>query len=345
MSVISGSISAVDTAKSSADATSANMYNTEQTNATNLTLNEENNAANKQLQDEARGSTGHSVLPDYMGTAEVNAANDATSVYNSLKNSSLTQSQVAAILSKYNSDYAAEDKTANDIATGEWTNQALAEEQPVAAARTNVALTKRDSALDALSDTLNQIDAIQAKKGYVGDTFGNKNLAYSARRSAYGTAAGDISGAALTNAQDVQQIQSAGRNTQLQNINLGNQQATSALKRATTPNTTVAQQYSEALTPYSFFNTGYHAYTPYTAGSVQNMPTQTGNTSSLGAASGALSSVGSTALSSYLKSSGSNSAATGAATGASISGGGSAADWGSAATDATEGGTIADWSA
>lgn len=246
----------------------------------------------------AMGGKGNSILPYYMGDAERNlgtgAANAAQTIQSLNGGAGGTASQVSDILSKYGEGDSANTIFANDLASGRMTDQMLAENQPVAEARMGVATGKRNAALESLKQTLNDIDAIQSKKGFSGDSMGNRMMKFNANRSIMGTAAGDIAGARFQNATDRAAIQQQGRNMQLQNIDLSGKLARDQAGRLNLPGQVAAQQFTNSTAPLSFFNLGPHAPGEYN-------PNQVAVPGALQVAATAAGAAGNSALNYYLQ--------------------------------------------
>lgn len=201
--------------------------------------------------------TAAAVLPYYMGDIEKNAglaAGSMTQAIQQLQGSPAYQSgQYQAVFQQFAPAFAANAKTANDLASGATTNQMISEAQPVFGARMDVATGKRNSDLEQLKATLNNIDSIQAKKGFSGDSTSNQMVKFNARRAIAGDASGAISNAKLQNAMDTAGLQQQGRNLQLQNINLPDTLATAAASRVGAPGRNMAADYNTSLSPLNFF--------------------------------------------------------------------------------------------
>ncbi len=201
--------------------------------------------------------TSAAVLPYYMGDIEKNmgmSAGSLSSAIQKLQGSPEYQSaQYKAVFDQFAPAFAANAKTANDLASGATTQQMLDEAQPVNAAQMNVATGQKNAALEALKTTLNNIDNIQARKGFSGDSSGNQMLKFNATRSANTIGADAINNATLTNATRTEAIKQAGRNLQLQNINLPDTLAGAAASRVGAPGRAMAADYNSSLSPLNFF--------------------------------------------------------------------------------------------
>lgn len=212
------------------------------------------NAQNQSLFNQAHGSTGSAVFPQYL-TGEGGAG-----LFEPELGQDLVKSYAAANvpLSTFQS---ATDKTAgarnqaldftNSIFNGGVTNKMLTNVAPV---QTQRLATARSSSLDALHKTLDQIDASQANRGYVGDSYGNRLLSFQA-----GKEAGNSIGAAqLQNKQETADIQNYGDVTlPLQNINLPYQMNQQQASAAFLPQDEYLASLGQRMQPFNMLKLGY----------------------------------------------------------------------------------------
>lgn len=212
------------------------------------------------------------ILPYYMGGSEAilgkDAANVAAAIRAAAGDPTLRLADYSAMLGKYDAASEANDRLAEDLALGNITNEQLAEAAPVWAARTGAAESRRNAGLEALRETLNEIDSIQAGKGYSGDSTGKRMLRFNARRAIGTQAATDFAGANLENEMDRRMIKESGRNARLSNIDLPNRLAMAAIQRKQLPANAVASEFNAATEPLNFFNIGagqFRAQNPLTA--------------------------------------------------------------------------------
>lgn len=208
-----------------------------------------------------------SVLPYYMSGIESKMGLAAGTLSKAIQGAMGTPLQEMA---KYQSDIDANapgiDASRNfaqDIATGAETGKMLDEAGPTFDARTAAATGKRNSALESLKQTLNELDMAQSKRGFSSGSGGNNMLRFQARRAIEAAGSDDISGARLMNAQEGQAIRGAGRTMRLANINLPSEMATADIGRRGLPGTAAASRFSTSLAPLAFFNTGPHPYSPF----------------------------------------------------------------------------------
>lgn len=248
------------------------------------------NKQNLQEFEESRGSTGSAVLPLYLkegGTPfEGQLGQDLIGAYNdTFTPLSSFQSAIAPLAG---AETKANEFT-NDIFTGGVTNKLLSEAAPVQAARLS---TARQSAMTSLNQTLDAIDAAQAGKGFSGDSFGNRNLRFSANLAENNA----VSGANLQNLQENQQIQNYGNVTlPLQNLNLPASMSEQAGQLAFLPQSNFLQSTQARTAPFDFMRIA-----PGNPPASQPLPTPPPAFGTGAAVAGAVSSAGSTALNYYL---------------------------------------------
>lgn len=227
------------------------------------------------------------ILPYYGGRTEVDLFNNARQIWDSIQASGGTPEQKMAtfkqMLEQYEPANNANRNLVFDLATGKMTEQGVIESQPVFKARLGSAEAKRNAGLEALRETLNEIDAIQAGKGYSGDSTGKRVLRFNARRAIGTQSAADLADANLQNALEERTIRSQGRDKQIAGLGLADTMARADLSRTQIPEEAMTKSYINALQPFSFFNLGTHEFTkpePYV-----DMPDTTGAIASTAAGS------------------------------------------------------------
>jgi hypothetical protein len=332
---VSGTVGAVLSSDSAENANRTNRRNARDTNTTNVILNmlarggtiDAATAHRLGLPDNLVGQSS-AVLPYYLSDIEQSTGMQAGALTNAIQSlyasPELEMADYQRILGKYQPGFDANQQFATDIATGAETNKILGEAAPVFQARTDVATGKKNAALESLKETLNDIDAIQARKGYTGDTFGNRLLKFNARRSIATQGADDLGQAALQNAIEKAGLQQSGRQMRLNNVNLGDTLSRSDISRRALPGTATAQRFNTSLGPLQFFNIGPHQFTPF-----QNLPNQNPETSPWQLAAQGAAGVGNTALNYYLQNNLQRNASGAAGAGAAASlGSGAAANTG-----------------
>lgn len=281
MSVISGTIGAIlgsNAQKQSANTAAASQAAT--------------NAQNQNQYDISRGSQGSASLPLYLkgsngGLFEPQLGSDLVKAYG---DSSVPLSTFQAATDKTSGARNAALDFTGSIFNGGVTNRMLSNVAPV---QTQRLATARSSSLDALHKTLDDIDAQQANRGYVGDSYGNRLLSFQA-----GKTAGDaIGGAKLENAQQTADIRNYGDVTlPMQNIQLPYQMNQQQASAAFLPQDEYLASVGQRMQPLSMLRLGY-------TGPFQYTPLPTPPASAFGGAASALSNVaatGSNALQYYM---------------------------------------------
>jgi hypothetical protein len=212
--------------------------------AANRASNSQKNANQTNYQEflQSRGSQGNALLPMYMGGFENQLGQ------NLIGNYQMSQPDMASILAStggFGQGQSGANSLANSLFNGGYTQKLEDYFKPVASA--NVAYT-RQAAQQAFNNTMQNIRATQAAKGYSGDSYGNRQLQYGAQN----TAQGQIAGANLANLQQTQQIQNLGLNTALQNINMPYQMQQNSGNAALLPQQLYNNAILNSLQPLSF---------------------------------------------------------------------------------------------
>jgi hypothetical protein len=207
------------------------------------------------------------ILPLYFGSQEVNMARNATNLYNQInKQLGTPQEQydrAAATSARFDPAFNVNEGLVYDLATGKLIDKSIAESQPVFQARTDQAKAKRNAGLEALRETLNEIDSIQAGRGFSGDTTGNRLLRFNARRQVGTQAAQDMTDAQLANATEERNLRSGGRALQLSSLDLPGKMLSTSLSRDTAPLSAVINNQKLAQEPFAMFNIGPGQYNSY----------------------------------------------------------------------------------
>ena len=235
------------------------------------------------------------VLPYYFGQGgesglAQNALATTNAELNAYGNPTQTLAHYQQIANQMAPAQAQADQTASNLFNGQLQSTLLAQAAPVQAANTAGAQAQVQAGLQALSQQLNQIDAIQAKKGFTGDSAASNMLKFGARQNIAQGGAGALSAANLANAQMTQGIQSGVLSSQLSNVNLPNSQAQSDIGAAQAPLTALSSQTQNAQAPLAFFKMGQNSFQPL------NTPIQgaipSGLQAGLAAAGSGISSIG-----------------------------------------------------
>lgn len=274
----------------SVDPVATIMGNSAQNNATDTNARNvrNTNTANMLMQLMARGQsidarTAHilglppsmvgrssSILPYYMGDIESNLGMKAGELSQAMQGITpqTELGQYQSILDRGQPGFDAATKLSQDIVTGAEGDKMVAEGQPAMDARMGVATGKRNAALESLKQTLNDIDAIQSKKGFAGDSLGNRMMKFNATKNINTQAAGDIQGANFENAVSKAALQQQARNFRVSNLGIADSTARGDISRLGIPTSAAASRFNTSMGPLSFFNLGPHNYTPN-----QNLPT------------------------------------------------------------------------
>lgn len=199
---------------------------------------------------ESRGEGGYAFMPLYANTAggepiEPALWADALKVYDAAK-ANMSPGQAMEIFNTITGQWEPTQKAAEQVAanifSGEMERKQLEDARPVMAARTEMAEARKSAGLEALQQQLNEIRAIQKKKGFEGDSFGSNLMKFNARRSILTDSALAKAGANLENAVDERGIKTGILNTQLGSLSLPGQMATSAATFKTLPEVLALQR-------------------------------------------------------------------------------------------------------
>ena len=239
------------------------------------------NQQNYQMFEEAHGSNGSAVLPQYLKNPdgsyfEGKLGSDLIGSYN---NTSTPLSTFQAATAGLAPAQANANNLTNQVFNGGVTNGMLGNAAPVQAARM---ATARSSSMDALHKTLDEIDAQQASRGITGDSYGNRLLSFQAGKSA-----GDSIGAAnLQNLQETADIKNYGNYTlPLQNMQLPYAMSQQAGNMAFLPQDQYLQSISQRMQPFNMLKIGY-------TGPFQYQPLPTPGPGAFSGAANALASLG-----------------------------------------------------
>lgn len=218
------------------------------------------------------GQTGHAALPWYGGNFEQQLFNDLEAQFQASQGG-LTPAQQFQQYQQAVSRFIPSQELANqvvqDLFTGKLTQEELGFAQPVFQARSDLAATQKGAILDSLQQQLNAISAARARAGYVGGgTTFEKNRLTQATIPALQAAAGAAGAAKLANAQEEQQIKTAGLAEQISGLNLPGQAAAANLNLINLPVTAATSRAVQATQPFQFFRINQ------TQAPVLSMPTQ-----------------------------------------------------------------------
>ncbi len=163
-------------------------------------------------------------------------------------------------ITPYNANFAAGDQLITDTFTGDLTNKVLEEAQPVFSARTKLASARADAGIEALQDKLNEINAIQARKGFTGDSSAQNLLQFNARRKIGTDAALERAGTDLTNATEEQSIRNAGRTLQFQSLDIPYNRARQRIQLTDLPTDSASARLNRTMQPFNFFKLGQGSF-------------------------------------------------------------------------------------
>lgn len=204
-------------------------------------------------------------LPYYMDGEEAALGRYAARISKAIREQGGTPEEQLAkyesMLAAYDPAMDMADQAVLDEVTGEATRQELEFSKPVFEARTGVANAKRNAGLEALKETLNEIDQIQAGKGYSGDSTGKRMLRFNARRAIGTESAKDLAEANLENASERRVIESTGRDRRAAGgakiASLFNQR----IARNRLPALAVSEDFNASFAPLKNFNIGTNEFT------------------------------------------------------------------------------------
>lgn len=277
VSIGAGAYGASESAGAAKSAAAANLAAVKGTNDQNLLLNlysrgvpmtakNSYGVLTGSMAPSARGVAA-AVLPYYFGQGgESGIALDTLAAYRAANaytgNAAQSLKNYADILAQYQISQKQADQAGANLFNGNLEDTLMADAQPVWDQNIKGAETQIQAGFQALAKTLNNIDAIQAKKGFTGDTSGSNMLKFSARQTIGQEGAAARNNAMMQNLLNRQGIRAGVLNTQLSNINLPTQQAQSAMGRSQLPLTAFAQEQQNKQAPFAFFKMGQNQFQP-----------------------------------------------------------------------------------
>jgi hypothetical protein len=243
----------------SAYAASASAGAQEDANKANQENAKNTNLMNKAMFDEGRGSRGSAIYPTYAKDAQGNLFEpqlfkDSMGVYD-VVNALPPQNQLSMytdLVSPLSDTARQAAGTVEDIYNGGLEKEAIANQQPVNQGRQAVA----NSSLTALAQTLNDIKAINARKGYSGDSFGTRLLQFNARKNQ----GEEMAQANLANAIDERGIHNQAMLARINNVGLPYAQSQQALRQATLPTDTLLDQQARRQQLFNNFRIGTNQF-------------------------------------------------------------------------------------
>ncbi len=198
----------------------------------------------RDLYHESRGSTGHALLPEYLGGAEKEFGQGAVDTARALRDYYGTPQDVAArgaaTAARYQPLLAAGTKSIYGIYSGDEEAKRLAAAQPVFGARTAAAETVASGTMQGIANRLNALRAQNAARGFVGAGAGSERLGLQASIEGAQQAGGARAAAAIANAADVQAIRNQILDLQLRSPELAGALASQDVRFQQLPAETVA---------------------------------------------------------------------------------------------------------
>lgn len=254
-------------AKSSSDASA-------EANAANAGNAAATNALNYKMFLEGRGSKGSALLPMYMKRGgkpfEKRLSRDVMQFYSQLQNRRSPDELRRKAQEARNVFLPAQqgaERTANQVFTGELTDESLGFLAPLADQRLESAETLRQVGREALSENVNRIDREAAAKGFVGDNFASRLLAGEMTRRSMSDAAVREAAAREQNALDTFKIRQAGMDRKLGSLNLPYAMAQQRVNWQNLPENEALDQAARRQQLFNFFKINPSAF------QYQNMPT------------------------------------------------------------------------
>ena len=210
-----------EASNSAEDAQRRNADNMRDTNAVNYRIFREGRGGGAWT-----GGGGHALLPLYAQrdhqSFEPELFSDVLGVYDAT--GALTpEEQLARYQETVDSlNPAAEGaaRTVNDLYSGATERAQMEAQAPVSSARLAMGEARKNAALESLAQTVNEIKAINARKGFSGDSYGNRLLEFEARRRGNTEASLATAGAGLENAMDERSLRNAAISMRLNNTGL-----------------------------------------------------------------------------------------------------------------------------
>jgi hypothetical protein len=199
-----------------------------------------------------------SILPLYLSKYESDLGKNAAEMALKLQKGQFESPEeemafYRAIQARYGAANDAARATGISAVDGTMSAEMLADAEPVFAARTGVAESRKNAGLEALAETLNEIDAVQARRGFAGDSMGSRMLKFNARRGIATQGATDLGEARLQNEADRAGLKEAGRQLRLGAINLPDQLASADMSRSSMGERALGSRFNSAMEPLRAF--------------------------------------------------------------------------------------------
>lgn len=222
---------------------------------------EENIARAERAYREARGSTGSAILPLYFGENEGsfekelagNFMDDYRSSY--IPGEQRRESYEEAV-SRVRPGVDNAVGLTNRLMSGELADERVSNYKPVFEARKTGAAASREAGIQALSKTLSQIEAIQARRGFGGESMGKNLLKARAGRDIAEQGANRTSAVEEQNALDEARLRTASLDQALGSVGLPFSMAQRLAALNGMPAALMAQDNMASLAPFDWFRIG-----------------------------------------------------------------------------------------
>jgi hypothetical protein len=207
---------------------------------------------------EVRGSTGSAILPLYFGenseSFEKELAGDLMDQYRGAQFP--TTDDYQGEVDKLRPGVEGATDLTNRLLTGDLTEERVSNYKPVFEARKTGAAASREAGIKALSETLNQIEAMQAKRGFGGESFGKNLLRARAGRDIAEKSAGRTSAVEEQNALDEARLRTASLDQMLASTGLPFAMAQRLAALQAMPNQMMTQDALTRMAPFDWFRIG-----------------------------------------------------------------------------------------
>lgn len=226
-------------------------------NAQNVAMQRETNAQNLAIFHDTRGASGSAILPEYLKDTEGELGGSAAEVAKQLfgygGGAGARLENASGMLTRYDPALEAGDQTVIDLATGKVGANRRDSLAPVLQARTNLARSRAASINQSLDETLAGLRAMRAGAGFRGASTFDTNRAMAATVGARGQATAGIAQADLDNQSAIHGLNENNLQMLLSSLDLPFQRGQQRLAFNDLPMRSVAQSYTDALSPLNFF--------------------------------------------------------------------------------------------
>lgn len=226
-------------------------------NNANIRMAQETNALNERMWRESRGSEGSALLPTYLSGYERALGSGAAELAQlGMGNVRGRMGAIQSDIDSLNPALSGSAAVINDLFSGGTLNNRLAALAPVAAARTSAAKTRFDTISQSLDETIGRLNALNAKRGFLGGSSFDNNQLFGSTLGTRQAAADVFAAAQLQNAQEEAALRDSDQLLRLQSVGLPYEQAQRMAGLRELPLSTVSAGASQALAPLNFFRMG-----------------------------------------------------------------------------------------